>query len=149
MSGNAWTASINAGMLRSGEAVSLATNRKTVPVLAVMAALSVLGAYLIRNVLWAEVILPGDDLYGVVVLPGRVSRGEELREAVGEHGVEQSLLAAEVVVERRRLHAGAVADRARRHLAALRLVQPFGGRVQQAVASALGSGSGGRHAASV
>jgi len=51
----------------AGEAVSLATNRKTVPVLAVMAALSVLGAYLIRNVLWAEVILPGDDLYGYIV----------------------------------------------------------------------------------
>jgi hypothetical protein len=51
----------------AGEAVSLATNRKTVPVLAVMAALAVLGAYLIRNVLWVEVILPGDDLYGYIV----------------------------------------------------------------------------------
>jgi len=51
----------------AGEAVSLATNRKTALVLQVMAALSVLGAYLIRNVLWAEVVLPGDDLYGYIV----------------------------------------------------------------------------------
>ena len=51
----------------AGEAVSLATNRKMVPALQLMAALSVLGAYLIRNVLWADSILPGDDLYGYIV----------------------------------------------------------------------------------
>ena len=51
----------------AGEAVSLATNRKTVPVLQVIAALSVLVAYLIRNLLWVEEIVPADDLYGYVV----------------------------------------------------------------------------------
>lgn len=64
----------------AGETVSLATNRKTVPVLQVMAALSVLGAYLIRNVLWAEVILPGDDLYGyIVTIVGMFAAGGRLR----------------------------------------------------------------------
>lgn len=50
----------------AGETVSIATNRKTAPVLAVLAAFAVLGAYLIRNILWADVVLPGDDLYGYV-----------------------------------------------------------------------------------
>jgi hypothetical protein len=51
----------------AGETVSVATNRKTVPVLQVMAALSIVAAFLIRNVLWVEEVLPGDDLYGYIV----------------------------------------------------------------------------------
>jgi hypothetical protein len=51
----------------AGESVSLATNRKLAPALQVMAALAVLGAYIIRNVLWAEVVIPSNDLYGYLV----------------------------------------------------------------------------------
>jgi len=51
----------------AGEAVSLATNRKTAPVLQLVAVMAVLVAYLIRNLLWAEQILLTDDLYGYIV----------------------------------------------------------------------------------
>jgi hypothetical protein len=51
----------------AGETVSVATNRKTALALQVMAGLAVLAAFLIRNVLWEDVILPGDNLYGYVV----------------------------------------------------------------------------------
>jgi hypothetical protein len=51
----------------AGETVSFATNRKLAPALQVMAALAVLGAYVIRNILWAEQVIPSDDLYGYIV----------------------------------------------------------------------------------
>jgi hypothetical protein len=50
----------------AGEAVSVATNRKTAPVLQVMAALAVLLAFLIRNVLWAEALVVSDDFWAYV-----------------------------------------------------------------------------------
>jgi hypothetical protein len=50
----------------AGEAVSTATNRKTAPALAVMAASAVVIAYFIRNIFWVEELLPSD-LYGYIV----------------------------------------------------------------------------------
>lgn len=50
-----------------GETVSVATNRKLAPMLQVTAALGVLLAYLIRNLIWAGEVLPADDLYGYIV----------------------------------------------------------------------------------
>ncbi len=51
-----------------GESVSLATNRKLAPALQITAALGVVLAYVIRNLIWTSAVLPSDDLYGYVVL---------------------------------------------------------------------------------
>jgi len=51
-----------------GETVSLATNRKSGPVLQVTAALGVLLAYIIRNLLSVETVLPAGDLYGYITV---------------------------------------------------------------------------------
>lgn len=51
-----------------GETVSLATNRKLAPVLQVTAALGVVLAWVIRNLLWTSELLPSNDLYGYIVL---------------------------------------------------------------------------------
>jgi hypothetical protein len=51
-----------------GETVSLATNRKSGPALQVTAALGVLLAYIIRNLLSVETVLPADDLYGYITV---------------------------------------------------------------------------------
>lgn len=51
-----------------GESVSLATNRKLAPVLQVTAALGVVLAWVIRNLIWTSELLPSDDLYGYLVL---------------------------------------------------------------------------------
>jgi hypothetical protein len=50
------------------EPVSWATNRKSGPVLQVIAALGVLLAYLVRNVVGGEPLIPANDLYGYLVL---------------------------------------------------------------------------------
>jgi hypothetical protein len=52
----------------AGEAVSLATNRKTAPILQILAALAVVLAFLIRNVVWADAILISDDFWGYVAV---------------------------------------------------------------------------------
>jgi hypothetical protein len=50
----------------AGETVSWATNRKSAPVLQVMAGAALVAALLIRNFLWVEELLPGD-FYGYLV----------------------------------------------------------------------------------
>ena len=49
-----------------GETVSLATNRKSGPALQIAAGLGVLLAYVIRNLLSVEKVLPAEDLFGYV-----------------------------------------------------------------------------------
>ena len=51
-----------------GESVSLATNRKLAPVLQITAALGVLLAFVIRNVVWTSAIVAVDDLFGYIAL---------------------------------------------------------------------------------
>lgn len=51
-----------------GETVSLATNRKSGPALQVTAVLGVLLAYIIRNLLSVETVLPAGDLYGYITV---------------------------------------------------------------------------------
>lgn len=50
------------------ESVSLATNRKRGPPLQVVAAAGVIVAYLIRNLLSGEGIIPANDLFGYIVV---------------------------------------------------------------------------------
>lgn len=50
------------------ESVSLATNRKRGPPLQVVAAAGVLVAYLVRNLLSGEGIIPANDLFGYIVV---------------------------------------------------------------------------------
>ena len=49
-----------------GESVSLATNRKLAPALQVTAALGVLLAFVIRNLIWTGAVLVVDDLFGYI-----------------------------------------------------------------------------------
>ena len=51
-----------------GESVSLATNRKLAPVLQITAALGVLLAFVIRNLLWTSAVLVVDDLFGYIAV---------------------------------------------------------------------------------
>jgi hypothetical protein len=51
-----------------GESVSLATNRKSGPPLQVVAAAGVVVAYLVRNLLSGEGVIPTNDLFGYIVV---------------------------------------------------------------------------------
>lgn len=63
------------------EAVSRATNRKSGPILQTMAAIGVVLAYLLRNILAFAALLPSGDLFGyVAVIVGVVVAVNQLRE---------------------------------------------------------------------